>query len=284
VCHPSPIAPADQIATPPPHTGEEPEARPARPTVAEVRAVGQPPGLLDRGGEQWGGRLYMRRISPYVTWAFLRTPITPNGVTWLMTVAGLLAAAALTLPGVVPAVAAVLLLQLQPLFDCSDGELARWRRQRSPAGVYLDGIAHALTEAALPIALGIRADGGWEETGGWTTLGLVAAVLVLLVKVESALVVVARVEAGRPAARDVREIAVPRPSVLRRVRRAFDFVPLFRVLLAVEASLLALVAAIVDAAAGDLVGTRALVVLLVGVATVTVTGHLAAILASDRLR
>ena len=37
-----------------------------------------------------------------------------------------------------------------------------------------------MTEAALPIALGIRADGGWDSIGGWTTLGLLIAVLVLL--------------------------------------------------------------------------------------------------------
>ena len=41
----------------------------------------------------------MRRVSPYVTRALLRTPITANGVTWLMIPAGCSAAAALTIPG-----------------------------------------------------------------------------------------------------------------------------------------------------------------------------------------
>ena len=45
------------------------------------------------------GRLYMRRVSPYLTRALLRTRITPNGVTWLMILAGLAAAAVLALPG-----------------------------------------------------------------------------------------------------------------------------------------------------------------------------------------
>jgi hypothetical protein len=53
---------------------------------------------------------------------------------------------------------------------------------------------------------------------------------------------------------------------------------------AVEASLLALAAAVWDAAAGDLSGTRALLAVLVPIAAVTAAGHLAAILASDRLR
>src|SRR5205814_2331975 len=83
------------------------------------------------------------------------------------------AAAALTsLPSVAAAAGAALLIQLQLLLDCSDGELARVRGESSPAGVYLDRIGHYLTEAALPIGLGIRADGGWHSLGGWTTLGL----------------------------------------------------------------------------------------------------------------
>jgi phosphatidylglycerophosphate synthase len=253
--------------------------------VAEVRAVGQPPGLLDRNsGEHWAGRLYMRRLSPHCTRALLRTPATPNGVTWLMTACGLLAALALTLPGLLAAAAAVVLVQLQLLFDCSDGELARWRRTRSTAGVYLDRIAHHLTEAALPIALGIRADGGWDEVGGWTTWGLVVAVLVLLIKAESALVTVARAEAGLPLVRDAREVAAPRASALRRLRRALGVVPFFRAFVAIEASLLALGAAVGDQIAGDLGGTRALLTALVPIAAVTAAGRLAAILTSDRLR
>jgi len=121
--------------------------------------------------------------------------VTPNAVTWAMLLVGLLAAGVLTLPGLLAAVAAALLIQLQILLDCSDGELARWRRQFSPAGIYLDRMAHYVTETALPVALGIRADGGWADIGTYTTLGLLAAVLALMVRTESALVHVARAEA-----------------------------------------------------------------------------------------
>ena len=71
----------------------------------------------------------MRRLSPYLTRLLLRTPLTPNGVTWLMIAVGLAAAALLTLPGLLPAIGAVVLIQLQLLLDCSDGELARWRKR-----------------------------------------------------------------------------------------------------------------------------------------------------------
>src|SRR3954447_5196312 len=254
-------------------------------SMAEFRAVVQPPGLLDRNsGEHWAGRLYVRRYSPYLTRALSGTPVTPNAVTYAMIAVGLLAALALTVPGLAGALAAAVLIQLQILFDCADGELARWRGQRSTVGVYLDRIGHYLTEAALPIGLGIRADGGWDDLGTYTTLGLLIAVLVLLVKGETALVTVARAEAGLPLARDTAAVAAPRASLLRRIRRAAGRAPFFRAFVAIEATLLALAAAIADAIHGGLSVTRALVWVLVPVAALTAAVHLLAILTSDRLR
>ena len=180
---------------------------------------------------------------------------------------------------------AALLIQLQILLDCSDGELARWRRQFSPAGIYLDRLGHYVTETALPIALGIRADGGWDEIGGYTTLGLLAAVLALLVRTESALVHVARAEAGKPPCRGHRRGRRRRARrALRRLRRALGFFPFFRAFVAIEATLLALAAALLDLALGDLEATRVLVVALVPVAASPRVGHLFAILTSERLR
>ena len=130
----------------------------------------------------------------------------------------------------------------------------------------------------------MRADGGWHETGTYTTLGLVVSVLVLLIKGESALVTVARAESGLPPASDTRAVAAPRASGLRRLRRAAGVFPFYRAFVAMEATLLALAAAVVDAFADDLAGSRALVVALVALAAITVVGHLLAILTSNRLR
>ena len=226
----------------------------------------------------------MRKVSPYVTRALLPTGITANAVTGLMSVVGLAAAALTSLPSVAAAVGAALLIQLQLLLDCSDGELARVRGESSPAGIYLDRIGHYVTEAALPIGLGIRADGGWHSLGGWTTLGLVIAVIVLLIKTETVLVNVARAESGRAKAEDAPAVAAPRGGFLRRIRRAAGLVPFYRAFVAVEFSLLALAAAIVDTTAGDQIGSRVLVIALLPVGAVTLVGHLVAILSSDRLR
>jgi len=246
------------------------------PSIAELRAETQPDWLLARpGAEHWAGRLYMRRLSPYLTRLVLRTPLSANGVTALMIPAGLLGALSFTFAGVWPALLGVLLVQLQLLLDCSDGEVARWRTQFSPVGVYLDQLAHYSTEAAIPAAIGVRADGGWDSIGGWTALGLFASVLILFLKSETHLVQYALGRSDRPA---------PTPEHEAPAAATPRLLPSVRPFQAVEASLLALAAAVVDALADGLDGTRILVVALAAAAAVAVVGHLAAILASGRLK
>jgi phosphatidylglycerophosphate synthase len=254
------------------------------PSIVELRAVTQPEGLLARpGAEHWAGRLYMRRLSPYVTRVLVATPISANGVTWLMVATGLLAALALSFPGLFAAVAAALLAQLWLLLDCCDGEVARWRRTFSPTGIYLDHISHYSADAALLAALGVRAAGGWDSIDGWTTLGLLAAALLLFAKAESHLVFVARALAGKTTRTEGPETTAPRSALLRRLRRGVGFVPFFRAFGIVNATILTLLAAIMDLVADDLEGTRGLLVFFVVAAALTVVGHLVAILSSNRL-
>jgi len=247
------------------------------PTIAELRTATQPASIFARNsGEHWAGRLYVRRASPYLTRWLIPTRLTPNAVTWLMIGVGVAAAVLLAIPSVWAALGAVVLIQLQILLDCSDGELARWRRQFSPVGIYLDRLGHYVTETLFPIALGIRCDE--------VTLGLVAALLALAVRTESALVAVARLESGRGRAEDTAAVAAPRGSLLARLRRAIGFFPFFRVFIAMEATLLALLAAIIDAATDSTDGTRVLVTAMVPIAAITAAGHLVAIVTSERLR
>jgi phosphatidylserine synthase len=252
------------------------------PSVAEIRAVGQPESLhVASGYEHWAGRLYMRRVSPYVTRALVATPISANAVTALLLPAGLLAALSLTVTGIWGAVGAVLFAQLWLLLDCCDGEVARWRRTFSAKGVYLDGLSHSLTQTALPAGLGIRADGGWDSIGGWTALGLLASLLVLAVSLESHLVHSVRARDGKsPVAAE----GGPGAPAVRQARRLVGFVPFYRALNPIEATLLALGAAVIDAALDDLGATRTLLAALLVFAAVTAAGHLAVILSSDRLR
>ncbi|WP_152185954.1 CDP-alcohol phosphatidyltransferase family protein [Segeticoccus rhizosphaerae] len=258
------------------------------PSLELLRSVGQPVAHMARyNAEHWAGTLYLRHLSIRVTRWLLPTHLSANGVTWLMIVVGLVGAYLALLPGVVGPVLVVVAMQLQILLDCSDGEVARWRQRFSPAGIYLDRVGHYLTEGSLPIALGLRAD-GYDlahplEVGGWTVLGLVVAVVVLLNKTFTDLVHVSRAKTGRPMLDDVAATARSKVSGLARVRRLLGYLPIFRAFVAVEFSLLLLVAGIVDAVRGDLGGTHVLLLVLVPLAFITALGHLLAVLTSSRL-
>lgn len=262
--------------------------RPARPSIEQLRAVTQPPEVVGRrNAEHWTGDLYMRRISPYLTRWLVRTPLTPNGVTWLMILSGWLAGAVLLLPVFVTAVLAVLLTQLQMLWDCCDGEVARWRRIASPMGVFLDKFGHYTVETFIALALGIRAAGGPGAVGdhlGWVTLGALLAWVLCVNKALNDMVHVARAVAGLERLPDTADVATPSQPVLAALRAVASYLPFHRLYHSIELTLLALLAAIVDLVVGDLTGTRALVAVLLPLAVLSTAGHFVAIVSSRRLR
>ena len=256
---------------------------PTTPTLEELRSVVQPGELMSRvNGEHWAGRLYMRHVSLRVTRLLVPTRVSADAITWGMIASGVLAALVLTVPHPLTPVATLLLIQLQLLLDCVDGEIARWRRTCSPAGIYLDRIGHYTTDAALVIALGVRVDGGLTSIDGWTTLGLAVGVLVLMSKAETDLVHAARALTGALPAPD--RGARLRPGAVSSLRRVARYVPFNRALLAQEFSLLAVLAGIVDALTVDLTGSRVLLLALAPIAVIVAGGHLLSILRSDKLR
>jgi len=254
------------------------------PTLAELRAEGQPQSVIDRlNDEHWAGRLYMRKVSPRATWVFARLGWSPNGVTWAFIACGVAAGVVVAFGGLWSAVVAAVLIQAYLLFDCSDGELARWSKRTSASGVYLDGIGHYLGEAALLTGLGIRAQGHLTPPGGYVSAGLAAALLAAIVKAETDNVTVARAKTGLSGG-SADEALAPRSRRLALVRRLASVLRVHRITQPVELSLLVLAAAIADAIRGGLTATRVLVVACLAVAAVMVIAHLVAILASRRLR
>jgi phosphatidylglycerophosphate synthase len=239
-----------------------------------------------RSGEHWAGRLYMREISLHIDPYLVNTKITPNQLTYLMVVVGVLGGAALLIPGLPGAILAVVLFQVYLLLDCVDGEVARWRKQTSITGVYLDRIGHYLCEAALLVGFGVRGADVFHQEGStnwlWAFLGTVAALGAILIKAETDLVDVARQRSGLPAVKD--EASVPRSSGLALARRAAAALKFHRLVGGIEASLFILVVAILDMVQGDLFFTRLGIAILAGIAVVQTLLHLVSILASSRLK
>ena len=178
------------------------------PTLSEVRAKGQPPEVLARlNDEHWFGRLYMRKLSPYATVVFARLGWSPNAVTVCFMISGVAAGVLAAVPGLPAAIGVALLIQLYLLFDCSDGELARYTGRFSAAGVYLDRMGHYIAEALLLAGLGVRAQGHFSLSGGYVSAGLAAAICATLIKAETDTVIVARASSGLDGKHDDEALA-----------------------------------------------------------------------------
>ena len=247
-----------------------------RPSVAELRPVVHPAGVKDRrSGEHWAGRLYMREISLRVDRYVVPTRITPNQLTYLMTVFGVLACPALLVPGIWGALLGALMVQLYLLLDCVDGEVARWKKQFSLGGVYLDRVGAYLCDAAV---LGGSGRIDWL----WAFLGTLAALGAILIKAETDLVGVARHQGGLPPVKEA--ASEPRSSKVAFARKAAAALKFHRLVLGIEASLLIIVLAVADQIRGDLFFTRLGIAVLAGIALLQTLLHLVSILVSSRLR
>jgi phosphatidylglycerophosphate synthase len=204
-----------------------------------------------------------------------------------MILVGWSTAAALLIPGIWGALLALVLGQLQMLVDCCDGEVARWRRTSSPAGVFLDKVGHYSTEALIPIALGIRA-AAWPfeapEDYLWTTLGTLLALIIVLNKALNDMVHVARANAGLAKLADTHGESAPTHGLIATLRRAARFLPFHRLYHSVELTILAFLAAVLGLFLGQPSVDRWLVAILVPLAILALFGHFVTIMASRRVR
>jgi phosphatidylglycerophosphate synthase len=227
----------------------------------------------------------MRELSLRVDRYLVNTRVTPNQLTYLMTVAGVLAAPALLVPGIPGALLGVLMVQLYLLLDCVDGELARWKQQFSLGGVYLDRVGAYLCDAAVLVGFGLRAADLWGSgriDWLWAFLGTLAALGAILIKAETDLVGVARHQGGLPPVKEA--ASEPRSSGMALARRAAGALKFHRLILCVEASLVILGAAVLDSVRDDLFFSRLAIAVLAGIALLQTLLHLVSVLASSRLK
>jgi len=252
--------------------------RPSRPTIAQIREVSQPISVTGRStSEHWIADLYQRRISPYLTRIFLRTPITANGVTWLMILVGASIGPALLIPGWQGIAIALVLSHLQMLIDCCDGEVARWRETKSPMGIFLDKLGHYVAEGLIPICFGLRlADWPRESITNsiFPFLGALLAILVIVNKGLNDAVHVARAFSGLPKIQDKSGINMPTKGILRKARKVFNFIPAQRMFHSVEFTMYVAIFGTLNES----------LEIALGIALFVTVGHIAAIVSSAKLR
>ena len=243
-----------------------------------MRLICQPADVVGRrSGEHWAGRLWGRKISLRITRLLSATRVTPDGVTVTMVGIGLGAAAFLALPGLVGVIGAVFCIQIYLVADCVDGELARWRGKTSIRGAYLDRVGHYFVEAALFVIYGFHVERSWGSW--WVTLSVVTALLVVITKAETDLVLAVGGISGDLARSDQLE---PRVSTLRRARRVLHPIRIHRITGAAEATLFMLVMSILQVLGID-AAQRLSIALFFTVALLLTIGHLVSVATSGRL-
>ncbi len=97
----------------------------------------------------------VRRISIYFTWLLLHTPLSANQVTVLQIIVGVIGSLLLIPPNYGWNLLGILLLQFGYVLDCCDGEVARYRKQSSVGGVFLDLIGHEIVIPFMYVGLAL---------------------------------------------------------------------------------------------------------------------------------
>lgn len=92
-------------------------------------------------------------VSPYFTSLFIRRGISPNTVTLLMIILGVMGSVLLALPHLFSMSLGVICLWGWFVMDCSDGEVARITKQFSKYGREMDYIAHLICHPLLNLSV-----------------------------------------------------------------------------------------------------------------------------------
>jgi len=122
-----------------------------------------------------------RKISIYVTKLILHLPLTGNHVTLLDILVGVAAGVFLATGELYLMLVGALLWNLFIVFDCVDGEVARYRNEQSVRGLYLDVMGHYIVDPVTFLGLAI---GLYSITGDVIVLicGFSAAVSRMLIR------------------------------------------------------------------------------------------------------
>jgi phosphatidylglycerophosphate synthase len=123
-------------------------------------------------------RYFNRKVSRWCTRVFVALGWSPNTVTIMATVIGLLAAGGFALGTYAAGVGAALLFQLAAIIDCSDGEVARLTFTESPFGAWLDLALDNVVHMAIFSGIAV---GAFQQTAAgedaWIPLALGAAAI-----------------------------------------------------------------------------------------------------------
>lgn len=143
-------------------------------SIAELKKIVQKSQVNYKS--PWYARKVIRKISVYVTWLLLHTNVTANQVTIMQLIVSLTGIGLLCSADVWIAFVGVFLLHLGYVFDCVDGEIARYRKTQSINGLFLDFVNHEIIIPATFFGLGLH----YYFLTGHNLVYLISSIIILV--------------------------------------------------------------------------------------------------------
>ena len=117
--------------------------------------------MANRSNDGFFSVFFLRKFSKILTWVAVKIKATPNQVTLLSFAIGLYSAFCFSRGTFTSILLGAILLQVSIIVDCVDGELARYTRQFSKLGAWLDAVTDRVKEymVFLGLAYGAALEG-----------------------------------------------------------------------------------------------------------------------------
>jgi phosphatidylglycerophosphate synthase len=138
-------------------------------SIKELRLICQ---AGRRVHDTWHGKYIARPLSIYITAIFLRLGISANMATGIFLINGIIGSILLVFPDKRYFFVGMLMMQVWYILDHVDGEIARYRKQTSLTGVYLDKITHYISHPFMFFCIGL----GFYNSYGYVALVIAAFV------------------------------------------------------------------------------------------------------------
>ena len=105
-----------------------------------VESIKELKKICQKKNDNWYGRYFVRKISIYITKLLLKTDVTPNQISGLSILIGIIAGIFFVFGNYWYTLVGASVLLLSNIVDCVDGEIARYRKSASVAGKYIESL------------------------------------------------------------------------------------------------------------------------------------------------
>ncbi|MBA7649964.1 hypothetical protein ES703_57763 [subsurface metagenome] len=119
-------------------------------TIKELKKI----SIANGKPKRWREKI-LRLGGTYLSWFFIKLPITANQVTFLMLLVGIISAIMFAVGSYFYSLIGILLFSLYLFIDYADGNVARYKKMCSFKGAYLDIITHIIVNSLVLFCISI---------------------------------------------------------------------------------------------------------------------------------